>query len=52
MAKKADIPTDCTCEWEKRIVYVRGNNGSRTEVEEAQHVWISPNCAVHKGIKK
>lgn len=52
MPKKTDIPTECTCEWEKRIVYVRESNGTRTEDEQAKHVWISPNCILHKRIVK
>lgn len=52
MAKKADIPTSCTCEWEKRIVYVRNDNGSRTEDDRAELVVISPICIDHKSIKK
>lgn len=49
MTKKTDIPTNCTCIWEKRIVFIRGVNGARSEDEQAELTILVENCDVHKG---
>lgn len=52
MTKKIDIPLECMCVWEQRIIYLRSTNGSRTEDAQAELTKLEPQCPVHKGVNE